>query len=201
MRFVSRAISYLFHPLFAPIAGGLAYFSITPKYSTLADFGGNMLPIFILTVLIPLIAFFILRNMGLAHSLIAPKGKERQYALILGIALLLLILLKVIPSHYIPELYYYFVGLLGAAMACLLMSLLKFKASIQVAAVGSVLMYLVLLSIHFEKNITLGIGAMVLCSGLVATAKLQLKQHNAMEVLLGFVVGIICQLLTVKYWI
>ena len=57
-----HAISYIFHPLLAPIAGTLAYFSVAPTYISLEQQSGNILPIFILTVIIPIIFFFILKN-------------------------------------------------------------------------------------------------------------------------------------------
>ena len=68
MRLFLKAISYLFHPLFIPIAGTVAYFLITPKYSTVEIQSGNLLPIFILTVIIPTISYLILRNLGMVKT-------------------------------------------------------------------------------------------------------------------------------------
>ena len=125
-----HAISYIFHPLLAPIAGTLAYFSVAPTYISLEQQSGNILPIFILTVIIPIIFFFILKNIGVVHSVFAVTTKERSYALFINIALFLMIVLKVIPQNYINELYFFFVGLIAGHVAALLLIFLKFKASI-----------------------------------------------------------------------
>lgn len=199
-RFLSF-ISYCCHPLFIPIAGTLAYFLVTPKYSSLEQQSGNILPIFILTVIIPIIFFLILKNMKLITTVFAPKLSERKYPLIINIVLYLMILFKVIPQNYIGELYYFFVGLLIATSATLLLLFLKFKTSIHIMGMGSLLMFLVGLSIHFEVNITLAIGLVTLLSGLVITSRLYLKAHSLTELIIGFFLGLFSQLFVLKYWL
>ncbi len=201
MKLFFKTISYLFHPLFIPIAGTLAYFKITPKYSPLALQSGNILPIFILTVIIPIIAYMILTNIGLVNSIFSPSVKERRYPLYINILMLLMVIYKVIPNNFTIELYYFFVGLIGASVAALLLLFFKFKSSLHVMGMASLFMFLICLSIHFEKNITIGLGIFILATGLVATSRLYLNAHNKVEVLLGFLIGLISQLLTVRYWL
>lgn len=201
MRFVLKLISYIFHPLFVPIAGTMTYFLITPKYNTEAIENGNILPIFILSIIIPLIAYFILTNIGFVASAFSPTINERKYALYIEISLLLMIMVKVIPNNYISELYYFFLGLLGASFACLLLLFFKYKSSIHMIGMGSILMYAISLSIHFEINITLAIGAITLITGLVASSRLFQKSHSKYEIFLGFLIGLVSQLMTLKFWL
>lgn len=201
MKLFYKVISLLFHPIFAPIAGVVAYFLITPKYSPLELQSGNVLPIFILTIIIPIISFFILRNIGLINSIDLPTVIERKYPLYIHLILLLMIVYKVIPNNYILEVYFYFVGLIIATLAVLLLLFFKIKSSMHLLGMGSVFMYLVNLSVHFEINITLALSVLILITGLVASSRLYLKAHNKMEILIGFLIGLICQLLTVKYWL
>lgn len=195
-----KAISYIFHPLFIPIGGTLAYFAIAP-YSSLAQQSGNILPIFILTVIIPIIFFLILKNLKLVTSVFAPTIQERKYPLLISIALYLMILYKVIPQNYISELYFFFVGLLTASVSLFVLLLLKFKTSIHLLGMGSLLLFLVGLSIHFEVNITIAIGMATLLSGLVATSRLYLKAHTTPELVIGFIVGACSQLFLFKFWL
>jgi len=116
-----RSFSYIFHPLFIPMGGTMAYFLITPKYISLEQQSGNILPIFILTVIIPIIFFLILKNLGLISSIFAPSLKERRYPLIIGILLNLMIVYKVIPQNYIQEIYFFFIGLIIALGAVLIL--------------------------------------------------------------------------------
>lgn len=201
MRLFFKIISYLFHPIFTAIAGTITYFIITPKYSPLELQSGNVLPIFILTIIIPIISFFILKNLGVVHSIFLPNRNERKYPLIIQISLLLMILLKVIPNNYILEVYFYFAGLLTATIACLVLIFLKFKTSLHMLGMGSYLMFLIALSIHFEVNIIIAISLFTLLTGIVATARLYLNLHTKAEVLIGFLIGFGSQLLTIKFWL
>ncbi|MEO0526681.1 MAG: phosphatase PAP2 family protein [Bacteroidota bacterium] len=196
-----KVISYIFHPLFVPIAGTISYFMITPKYSPLEFQSGNILPIFILTVIIPIISFLILKNLGIVTSIFIPSIKERKYPFYVSIALLLMVLLKVIPNNYTPELYYYFLGLITATSASLLLLFLDFKSSMHMMGLGSLLMFLICLSIHFEINIIMAISFFTLIAGVLATARLYLKAHSTPEVLIGFLLGLISQLLTIQFWL
>ncbi len=67
--------------------------------------------------------------------------------------------------------------------------------------IGSLFMFLVNLSIHFETNITIALSFLILAIGLVATSKLYFKAHSKTELLIGLCLGLASQLLTVKYWL
>ncbi|MEM0931986.1 MAG: hypothetical protein AAF575_01130 [Bacteroidota bacterium] len=201
MRHLLHLISFIFHPLFVPIGGTVIYFLVTPKYSSLEIQSGNILPIFILTVIIPIIFFLILKNLGIINSIFLPTLKERKYPLYINAIILLMILYKVIPNNYVPELFYFFLGLLTAVGATLFLLFLKIKTSVHLLGMGSILMFMIGLSIHFEVNITLAISLFTLFTGLVATSRLYLNAHSKIELLIGFMLGVLSQLLILKYWL
>lgn len=201
MRVFLQFISYIFHPLFIPMAGTLAYFMITPKYSPIELQSGNILPIFILTVIIPIITYFILRNIGIVSTAFMPTVKERRYPLYIHILLLVMVVYKVIPNNFTIELHFYFIGLIASAMTALILLFFKLKVSMHLMGMGSLFMFLVCLSIHFEINVTLAVSLLTLATGLVTTSRLYLKAHSKPEVLIGFFIGLISQLLTVKFWL
>ena len=201
MRYLLRGVSYVFHPLFVPIGGTLSYFLVTPRLNSLQLQSGNILPIFILTIIIPIILFLILKNLGLISSIFAPKLGERKYPLYFSMIIYLMILYKVIPLNYINELYYFFVGLLIATFTLLLLVFTRIKASIHLMGMGSILIYLIGLSIHFEINITFAIALFTLMTGIVATSRLFMKAHSRVELLIGFLIGFCSQLFVFKYWL
>ncbi|MEM1259020.1 MAG: hypothetical protein AAGH81_10840 [Bacteroidota bacterium] len=201
MRYLLKGVSYVFHPLFIPIGGTLSYFLVTPRLNSLQLQSGNILPIFILTIIIPIILFLILKNLGLISSIFAPKLGERKYPLYFSMIIYLMILYKVIPLNYINELYYFFVGLLIATFSILLLVFTRIKASIHLMGMGSILIYLIGLSIHFEVNITFAIALFTLMTGIVATSRLFMKAHSQVELLIGFLIGSCAQLFVFKYWL
>jgi len=196
-----RLISYIFHPIFIAMAGTISYFLVTPKYTPMQLKSGNILPIFILSIIIPIISFFILKNLGVVSSIFLRNKKERIYPLLISAGLLILILTKVIPNNYIVELYYFFLGLLAATITSVFLLLIRFKTSLHMMGMGTILMYLICLSIHFERNIVIAISCMFFASGLVATARIFLKAHTRAELLIGLMIGMASQLLTIKFWL
>ncbi len=201
MRSFLTLISYIFHPIVIPTAGTVAYFIITPRFSTPAFESSNILPIFILTVVIPIVSFLILKNIGLVSSVALPSLKERRYPLLIYIVLLFMVAYKIIPNNFTIELYYYFIGLIGAATTSLILLFLNFKSSIHLTGMGSLLMYLPCLSIHFEMNITIALSILIFCTGLVASARIYLRAHNTTELIIGLFVGMFSQILTIKLWL
>ena len=201
MRVFLKLISYIFHPLFVPIAGSIAYFQITPKYSPEEIRNAILLPIFILTVIIPIITYLILKNLGLINTIFAPTIKERKYPMYVNLLLLLLVVYKVIPNNFIAELHFYFLGLIVASMTTLLLLLFKLKVSLHLLGMGSLFMFLVCLSIHFEINITIAVSILTLSTGLVTTSRLYLKAHSKPELLIGFLIGLVSQLMLVRFWL
>jgi membrane-associated phospholipid phosphatase len=201
MRGFLQIISYVLHPIFVPIAGTVIYFQVTPKYTSNEFESGNVLPIFILTVIIPIIAFLILKNLGLVKSAMMPTLKERRYPMYIGILLLLLVVYKVLPNNFTFELHYFFLGLISGTAASLALLYLNFKSSMHLMGMGSLVMYIICLSVHFEINITLALSFMILLTGLAASSRIFLKVHSKVELLIGFSIGVISQLLTVKFWL
>ncbi len=201
MKNFQEAISYIFHPLFTPIIGTLTYFLLTPKYNPIQLQSSSILPIFILTIVIPIISYLILKSIGMVNSIFMPSLQERKYPLYINITLLLIIVYKVIPYNYTSELYYFFIGLIIAYFSSLILLLLKFKSSIHLICMGSLLMYLISLSIHFEINIIIALSIFTIATGLVASSRLYLKAHNKVEIIIGLFIGIFSQLLTIKFWL
>lgn len=200
MRLLSKLFTYLFHPLLIPLYGTVFYFRVTPKYSPLEMQSGNVLPIFILTVIIPIISMLILRNLGMMKTRSLLRPEERIYPLLIFLALLLMVLFRVIPNNYAAELYFFFLGTVIATITCLVLALLGKSVSLHMVGMGSLLMFLIALSIDFEKNIVVAISLCTLCTGLVGTARLYLRSHGRAAILSGWLIGLVSQLLLIRFW-
>ncbi len=201
MRRFFQLLSYISNPIFVPTLGTYFYFKITPKYTSPEFESATILPIFILTVIIPIIIILILKNLNLVNSIKMTDLKERRYPMYISILLLLTIVYKVLPSNFTIELHYFFLGLITSLAASLALIYLNFKSSLHLTGLGSLIMYAICLSVHFEKNITLFLSLLILFTGLLASAKLYLKAHSKIELLIGLLIGLISQLLTVEYWL
>jgi membrane-associated HD superfamily phosphohydrolase len=200
MHFFLKIAAWLFHPLFIGIYGVLLYFSVTPRFVQPEIVYGKLLVVFILTFLIPILFFFILRNLNWVQSIELHSVNERKAPLMI-LAVLLLLMLRVVFDFYsYPELYYYFLGMLFTVITAWILVLFKFKASLHMMGVSGLSMYAIALSIHFNINILMTIAFLLFACGWVASSRLHTKSHTSIELIIGFFIGWIPQLLLVNYW-
>lgn len=201
MNTVARIISYLFHPLLMPLAGSIAYFSVSPEYHGRGEAWSVLIPITILTVIIPVVALLIFKNLGILEGNFLKQPLKKHALLLLGISMGILVLLRILYGGYYTPLYFYFVGLIGAYTAALLALFLQAPANLHMMGLGSLLMFLVTLSIHFETNITFAIAVCTLVCGFSATVILHRSQPRPVHLVIGFFLGLLTQLLTLKFWL
>ncbi|MBG26101.1 MULTISPECIES: hypothetical protein [Croceibacter] len=201
MKWFLKLGSYLFHPLWMPFIGSFFYFYITPRYIDIYIIKAQLLAIGIVTMLIPIIYFFMLKNMGLAQSIFLKNIKERRLPLLFFVILLLLLMNVIINRIDVPELYYFFGGILIASITNFLLALLKIKVSLHMVGVSGLAMFTIALSIHYNINLLAIISALVIINGWVASSRLYAKAHTVVEVILGIAIGFLPQLFLLKFWL
>ena len=184
-----------------PLIGLLFYFSKAPRFIPLPIIKAKIFAMILLTVVLPILLFYLLKSMKRASSIYLEKTHERIIPLILYIIIIALILYRVFPSNELIEPYYFILGVLGSTIACLILALLKYKASIHMIATGGVLMFFIALGIHFNINIIGSIALMFLITGAVASSRLHMKAHHPAELLIGFFIGVIPQIIGLNYWL
>lgn len=191
----------IFHPLIMPIAGVIFYFAKTPRFIDKEVIWAKLISLSILTVILPILLYFLLKTIGKVNSIYLRSTKERIIPLLLNSAVVLLVIQRILrPDPYI-ELYYFFVGILFSTLACLILAIFKFKASIHMIAISGVFMFFIALSIHFSININGTLAIMSIIIGAVATSRLHLKAHTYPELIMGVFVGVFPQLILVTKWL
>lgn len=196
-----KSISYIFHPLIMPLLGVIFYFSKSPRFIPIEIIQAKVVSLFILTVILPILLYFLLKTLGLVSTINLKTTKERIYPLILNGVVVLIVLQRVLTISQSPELYFFFVGILISNMTCLLLAIMRFKASIHMIGISGVFMFFVALSIHFSININGTLALMSIIIGATATSRLHLKAHSHIELIIGVFVGFIPQLILVTYWL
>ena len=196
-----KSISYVFHPLIMPLLGVIFYFSKSPRYIPLDIIQAKMVSLFILTVILPILLYLLLKTVGVVNTINLETTKERIYPLLLNGIVILIVLQRILTPTQAIELYFFFVGILISNMACLLLVIMKFKASIHMIAVSGLFMFFIALSIHFSININGTLALMCIIMGAIATSRLHLKAHTYKELILGVFIGFMPQLILVSYWL
>lgn len=201
MNYFLRFGAYLFHPLLMPLLGVSIYYLISPRFLQPEIIQAKIAAVVILTVFIPLLIFFLLKNLRLVSSIHLREVSERKLPLFIQCALLLLIIKFVYDPYDSGELYYFFIGILFTTITALLLVFLKFKVSLHQMAIAGITLFTLGLSVHFKINLLVWIGVLLLGNGWVASSRLHTKSHTVIELVIGFFVGAIPQLVLYNYWL
>ena len=201
MNNILKSISFIFHPLIIPLLGVVFYFVKSPKYISLQIIQAKLISLVILTIVLPILLYFLLKTLGKAKSIYLETTKERIFPLIVNCIVVLLVLNRILTANQIIELYYFFVGILISTLTCLFLVFMKIKASIHMTSIAGLFMFFIALSIHFSININGTLAIMFILTGAIATSRLHLKAHTAIELIIGFFIGFMPQLILLKYWL
>ncbi len=201
MRAFIKSASYIFHPVWMPFIGSLLYFLITPRYFPTPLIKAKLLAIAITTLFIPIVFYFLLKNLGKATNMFLSDVKERRWPLFFFCLLIGLNLYQILDVYNYPALYYFFVGILFSALTGFLMALLQIKISLHMGGLSGILMFVIALSIFYRINLIYTISFLIAAIGLTATSRLQLKAHNWLELSLGFLIGFIPQIMVLNFWL
>ena len=196
-----RFAAYLFHPLLMPLLGVIIYYKVTPRYIEPEIIKAKIFAIIIVTILIPIITFFLLKNLQIVSHISLKNIKERKFPLMIQTLLLLLVIKMVFSAYESPELYFFFVGILFSTIAALVLVLLKYKVSLHQMGISGLTLFIIALSVHFNKNYLFEIAFLFFTNGWVASSRLHTNSHTITELITGFFLGVIPQLIVLNHWL
>jgi hypothetical protein len=200
MKVVLKLASYLFHPLWMPFAGSLFYFLFTPRFFPEEIVKAKLLAIAIITIFIPVVFFFLLKNLGKADNIFLENVKDRKWPLFFFVLLSLMVLNQVLNVYNYPSLYYYFVGILISSVIGYIFSLFKVKLSLHMMGISGLLMFILGFCIYFHLYFIYTISFLIISTGLTASSRLYYKAHTKGELFLGFLTGLLPQLIVFIFW-
>ena len=79
-----KIAAYLFHPLWIPTLGVGLYYRVTPRHIIPELMYSKLLVVFILTFLVPLLLFFLLKTLKVIKSIHLSEVKERRVPLMIN---------------------------------------------------------------------------------------------------------------------
>ena len=193
--------SYLFHPIFIPVYAALYYFFLNDSSFTNLEKYFALFQIVIITILLPILFFFLLRISGQVDSIMISEISQRKIPLVIQCFLTILLVRKSITLDHYPEFHFFFLGGLLSTVLALVLLFLRTKASLHMIAISAFTIFVIGLSIHNQtRNINV-IAFLVLMNGFVASSRLEMKAHTPKELVIGFLLGIIPQVLLLGLWL
>jgi hypothetical protein len=155
----------------------------------------------IITVIIPILFFLILRAAGKIDSIMIAEVTQRKIPLILQCFLIILLVRKSITIDRYPELHFFFLGALFSTILALLSLFANIKASLHMMAISALTVFVIAISLHFQFENTFIIAFLIITNGIVASYRIEMNAHTNKELIIGFVLGSVPQLLLLFLWL
>jgi len=197
MEKISKAISYIYHPLIIPSLGLLVLFN-SGTYLSYLPFEMKkwmLVIVFLCTYIVPLafIPFFLYQRVIMNIHM----GSRRDRYVPLAVSFVLYIFCYyLIRRISVPHLYHSFIL---SSLLCILATMLitiKYKISIHMVGAGGLVALIGFLSFYLKVDLQFYLGVAVVLAGLAGTARIILKAHTPYEVYTGFITGFSIVLLT-----
>ena len=201
MKKILPVFSYLFHPIFIPLLGTFFYVVLDDNYFTLPQYLVLFIQIIIISILLPLAFFYLLRTFGKIDSIMLSDISQRKIPLLLQIMLMSILIAKSITIDRYFELFFFFSGGLFSTIIAFMLLFAKIKASIHMIGMSALTVFIIGLSVHAEVNIINTVVFFVLMNGFVASSRLEMNAHSKKELAIGFVCGMLPQLLLLYFWL
>jgi hypothetical protein len=77
----------------------------------------------------------------------------------------------------------------------------RVKSSLHMAGMGGLVFFIIGLSFHNAINLVNTVAFLFVMTGFVAASRLQMKAHDNIELVIGFFIGMIPQLLLWVLWL
>lgn len=191
-------LSVLFHPIFFPLYSVFVLFQL-PIYNNYRFSATYFYFIYLIIslnlIVIPLLFSIYLKKKRVISSLKMELVEERRIPYLLS-ALLYVFTYFLLSQIDFPSLYLSIFAAATMVVSLLfLFTLAGVKVSAHLSAIGS-FCGMIFVLIHLTAiDISLLLLVSILLAGLIGTARLALRAHRPLEVLLGFCLGLACQLL------
>lgn len=171
------------------------------RYFTLPQYLILFLQIIIITILLPVAFFFLLRTFGKVDTAMLSDISQRKIPLLLQIMLFAVLIEKSITFERFPNLYFFFVAGIFSTILAFILLYVKIKASIHMIGISSLTVFIIGLSIHNEVNTVNTVAFFMIMNGVVASSRLVMKAHSKKELLIGFLCGALPQSALLYFWL
>ena len=193
----ARVVSMLFTPFYLPLVGMMALFAFS--YLGLMPWGYKLQVltlVYLFTILLPSVLIHLYRRYR-GWTLIELGHKERRAVPYVISILCYFFCIYLMDLLHIPH----FMGtiLYAALFIQVVCALINVWWKISTAAIGGVAGALFVFGELFGFNPVWWLCVVLILAGILGTSRMILRQHSLLQVIVGFVVGIVCSVVGLIY--
>lgn len=198
MRWIAHILSVVFHPLFVPTYMLLVAISANPSTFQFIDNDPVIMLVTVVvnTIILPAAAIGIMKPLGFIRSFQMHERTDRIIPFVAGLFFYIWTVVVFVKQGNTPVLFTApLAGMLTALILSFLINVLFIKISLHAVAMGVAVSYFITMVPIAEKNVFPFVVLTILVAGLVGSARLLLKAHDHDEVYLGYLIGMVGQML------
>ncbi|WP_230470619.1 hypothetical protein [Flavobacterium cheongpyeongense] len=201
MKKILPIFSYILHPVFISMYATLFYLFYKGDVFTNQEKYFVLFQILIITFIVPLLFFLLLRSTGNVKSVMIHETSQRIIPLVLQCFLFILLVKRSIVITRYPELHFFFLGALFSSLIALIYSLFKIKASLHMMAISGFTVFVIGLNMHLQMHNPYWPALLIVLTGVTASSRLEMNAHTYKELFIGFIIGILPQALFMYLWL
>jgi hypothetical protein len=188
MRFY-KLISTILHPIVIPTIGVMLYFLLIPNNLLQNQKLTILSLVFGVSYIIPLLILIFLKKTRIIKSYQPKSIRERKMPIALMTIVFYLFGNSLSSIANLRDLGLLFYATSLSLFLSYILFYFKIKASIHLLSLGISVGFFMVLSIVYTQSFAIVIVIIILLAGLLASARLHLKEHTPKEIYVGFFIG------------
>jgi hypothetical protein len=203
LRLSAQLISYLFHPLFIPTFFMLYLIRVIPyEFAGITEWQLKLrvFSVFWLTAFFPAFAVFLLWRLKFSESIFLRTQKERviPYVITMFFYWWMYYLSRNFTDQPLALKFFYFGIFIASSLGLIVNNFIK--VSLHAMGVSGLLMAVLLVNLHYPISNVLWVGAAILLSAIVVSARMIVSDHTKQELVIGFAIGVLTQVMA-YFWV
>ncbi len=203
LRILAQIVSYVFHPLFIPTFFMLYLIKVVPfEFVGITDWQLKLrvFSVFWLTAFFPAFAVFLLWRLKFSDSIYLRTQKERiiPYVISMFFYWWMYYLSRNFTDQPLALKFFYFGIFIASSIGLIVNNFMK--VSLHAMGVSGLLMAVLLVSFYYPINNFIWVLLAILLAGVVVSARMIVSDHTKQELIIGFAIGVLTQLMA-YFWV
>ena len=203
LRYIGNFISYILHPLFIPTYFFLYLMQVLPfEFVGITEWQLTLrlFSVFWLTAFFPAFAVFLMWRLKLSESIFLRTQKERiiPYVITMFFYWWMYYLSRNFTDQPLALKFFYFGIFIATALGLIINNFMKI--SLHAMGVGGLLTAVILVGLHYSIDNAIWTLLVIIITALVMSARMIVSDHSKQELILGFFIGLLTQVMA-YFWV
>ena len=203
LRYIGNLISYILHPLFIPTYFFLYLMQVLPfEFVGITEWQLTLrlFSVFWLTAFFPAFAVFLMWRLKLSESIFLRTQKERiiPYVITMFFYWWMYYLSRNFTDQPLALKFFYFGIFIATALGLIINNFMKI--SLHAMGVGGLLTAVILVGLHYSIDNAIWTLLVIIITAIVMSARMIVSDHSKQELILGFFIGLLTQVMA-YFWV